>query len=185
MLEVNIQQTLLQYEEQLKKCRDLFAKKLHDYEPAWRILRLSSLTDQLYIKILRIRNIEQIGKSLIEDSIEEEYIGIVNYGIIGLIQSNMPVTEKIDISNQQALELYDRYAEATKDLMIKKNHDYGEAWRSMRLSSFTDLILSKILRIKQIEDLEGKTVVSEGIPANYQDIINYALFSLIRLSETI
>lgn len=161
----------------------LFSNKLHDYEAAWRILRLQSLTDQLYIKALRIRQIETTGTTLVNEGIEAEYIGLVNYGIIGLIQYHLGVADNIDITNSEALDLYHKYAKDIQELMLQKNHDYGEAWRSMRISSFTDLIISKILRVKQLEDLQENTLVSEGIPANYSDIVNYALFALIRLNE--
>lgn len=175
--------TAAQYAEQASRCRDLFVRKLHDYEASWRVLRLASLTDQLYIKVLRIRNIETMGKAFVADSIEDEFIGLVNYGLIGLIQSGLETSDQVDIGNEQALSLYDKVVESARMLMLQKNHDYGEAWRLMRISSFTDLILSKVLRVKQIEELEGMTEASEGIPANYQDIVNYALFALIRLNE--
>lgn len=171
--------------EQFKKivalCRNLFEKKLHDYGPAWRILRPASVTDQLLIKANRIRSIEVKGMSLVDEGIRSEFIAIVNYGIIGLIQLELGYAEVADITNEKALELYDKYAKEALELMIVKNHDYDEAWRSMRISSYTDLILMKIYRTKQIESLAGKTLVSEGIDANYQDMINYAVFGLIKL----
>lgn len=171
--------------EQFKKvvalCRNLFEKKLHDYGPAWRILRPVSVTDQLLIKANRIRSIETKGVSLVDEGIRSEFMAIVNYGIIGLIQLELGYAESADISNEEALELYDKYANEALELMIAKNHDYDEAWRSMRISSYTDLILMKIYRTKQIESLSGKTLVSEGIDANYQDMINYAVFGLIKL----
>ena len=171
--------------EQFKKivalCRNLFEKKLHDYGPAWRILRPASVTDQLLIKANRIRSIEVKGMSLVDEGIRSEFIAIVNYGIIGLIQLEQGYAEMADITNEKAIELYDKYAKEALELMIVKNHDYDEAWRSMRISSYTDLILMKIYRTKQIESLAGKTLVSEGIDANYQDMINYAVFGLIKL----
>lgn len=171
--------------EQFKKivalCRNLFEKKLHDYGPAWRILRPASVTDQLLIKANRIRSIEVKGMSLVDEGIRSEFIAIVNYGIIGLIQLELGYAEVADITNEKAIELYDKYANEALELMIVKNHDYDEAWRSMRISSYTDLILMKIYRTKQIESLAGKTLVSEGIDANYQDMINYAVFGLIKL----
>ena len=175
--------TLKQYNSQLKKCRDLFIKKTKDYGTAWRILRTSSLTDQLYIKAKRIRSIEEKGEQKVEDGVENEFIGLVNYSIMALIQLDMSDNEEIELEESKAAELYDVYSFKTRDLMMDKNHDYGEAWRDMRISSLTDLILMKLLRIKQIEDNQGKTLVSEGLDAGYQDIINYALFALIRLSE--
>ncbi|NLZ72284.1 MAG: DUF1599 domain-containing protein [Bacteroidales bacterium] len=171
--------------EQFKKivtmCRNLFEKKLHDYGPAWRILRPVSVTDQLLIKANRIRSIETKGVSLVDEGVRSEFMAIVNYGIIGLIQLELGYAESADITNEKALELYDKYANEALELMIAKNHDYDEAWRSMRISSYTDLILMKIYRTKQIESLAGKTLVSEGIDANYQDMINYAVFGLIKL----
>lgn len=172
-----------QYREQMAACRALFVQKLHDYTASWRVLRPSSLTDQLLIKVLRIRNISTIGKNLIGDSIRDEFIGLVNYGFIGIIQCELGASDGVDLSNEEALSRYDALAHQTFELMMRKNHDYGEAWRQMRISSYTDLILTKILRIKQIEDLKGATQASEGVDANYQDIVNYALFALIRLSE--
>ena len=171
--------------EQFKKvvtlCRNLFEKKLHDYGSAWRILRPVSVTDQLLIKANRIRSIETKGVSLVDEDIRSEFMAIVNYGIIGLIQLELDYADSADITNEEALKLYDKYANEALELMIAKNHDYDEAWRSMRISSYTDLILMKIYRTKQIESLSGKTLVSEGIDANYQDMINYAVFGLIKL----
>lgn len=167
---------------ELSHCRDLFAKKLHDYGAAWRILRPESLTDQIYIKAERIRTIQIKGRAQVADGIGEEFVGIVNYGIIGLIQLERGATSTPDLTAEEALVLYDRYAEATLSLMLAKNHDYGEVWRQMRLSSIVDIILSKVLRTKQIEDLGGETLASEGIAANYMDMVNYALFSLVKLN---
>ena len=173
--------TKQQFEQVMALCRDLFAKKLHDYGPAWRILRPSSVTDQLYIKANRIRSIEVKGVSLVDEGIRPEFMAIVNYGIIGLIQLELGHAGKADISNDQALALYDKYAKASLDLMLAKNHDYDEAWRGMRISSYTDLILMKIYRTKQIEALAGQTLVSEGVDANYMDMINYSVFGLIKI----
>ncbi|KXB32892.1 hypothetical protein HMPREF1869_01782 [Bacteroidales bacterium KA00251] len=175
--------TKVQFSSQLATCRTLFEKKLYDYKASWRALRPSSLTDQILIKALRIRTVSTKGESLVEDSIKDEFIGIVNYGIIGMIQCELGVADEVDLSNEEALLLYDRLADETQELMFRKNHDYGEAWRKMRISSFTDIILTKLIRIKQIEDLNEKTKVSEGVVPNYQDIVNYAIFALIRLEE--
>ena len=173
--------TKQQFEHIIGICRELFAKKLHDYGAAWRIMRPSSITDQLFIKANRIRSIEVKGIAFVNEGIRSELIGIVNYGIIGLIQLELGYTDKTDLTEQQALELYDRYSKEALQLMLKKNHDYDEAWRSMRTTSYTDLILMKIYRTKQIESLSGNTLVSEGIDANYSDMINYSVFGLIKL----
>lgn len=170
-----------QFEHVITTCRNLFAKKLHDYGAAWRIMRSSSVTDQLFIKANRIRSIEIKGVSLVNEGIRPEFMAIVNYGIIGLIQLELGYAEKEDITEAQALELYDKYAKDAMELMLKKNHDYDEAWRSMRITSYTDLILMKLYRTKQIEALSGNTLVSEGVDANYMDMINYAVFALIKL----
>ena len=170
-----------QYQEVVAECRALFAKKLHDYGASWRILRPSSLTDQIMIKALRIRSLETKAEQRVDEDVDNEYIGIVNYGIIGLIQLERTPSDKPDLSPEEALELYDQLIEETYQLMVDKNHDYDEAWRKMRISSITDIILTKIFRTKEIEDLAGKTLVSEGIAANYQDMINYAIFALIKL----
>lgn len=170
-----------QFEHVITTCRDLFAKKLHDYGAAWRIMRSSSVTDQLFIKANRIRSIEIKGVSLVNEGIRPEFMAIVNYGIIGLIQLELGYAEKEDITETQALELYDKYAKDAMELMLRKNHDYDEAWRSMRITSYTDLILMKLYRTKQIEALSGNTLVSEGVDANYMDMINYAVFALIKL----
>ena len=176
-----MEETKKQFEHVIAVCRDLFAKKLHDYGAAWRIMRPSSVTDQIYIKANRIRSIEVKGVSLIDEGIRPEFIAIVNYGIIGLIQLELGYAEKEDITEERALELYDTYADKALKLMLAKNHDYDEAWRSMRITSYTDLILMKIYRTKQIESLKGDTLVSEGVDANYMDMINYAFFGLIKL----
>ena len=173
--------TRQQFEHVISMCRDLFAKKLHDYGAAWRIMRPVSVTDQIFIKANRIRSIEIKGVTMVDEGIRPEFIGIVNYGIIALIQLDLGYAEKDDLSAQDALDLYDRYAKKAFDLMMAKNHDYDEAWRSMRISSYTDLILMKIYRTKQIEGHNGTTLVSEGIDANYLDMINYAVFGLIKL----
>ena len=167
----------------LSECRSLFAKKLHDYGASWRILRPSSLTDQLFIKASRIRSLEVTGESLVGEGIRPEFVALVNYGIVGLIQLEKGYVDHTDIDVDEALALYDRHAESTLQLMLRKNHDYGEAWRGMRVSSYTDLILTKLQRVKEIENLGGATLVSEGIDSNYMDIINYAMFGLIKLSE--
>lgn len=173
--------TKQQFEHVIAICRDLFAKKLHDYGAAWRIMRPSSVTDQIFIKANRIRSIEIKGVALVNEGIRPEFIAIVNYGIIGLIQLELGYAETDDMTEQQALDLYDKYAKAALELMLAKNHDYDEAWRSMRITSYTDLILMKIYRTKQIEALSGNTLVSEGIDANYMDMINYSVFALIKL----
>ena len=167
----------------LKNCRDLFAKKLHDYGAAWRILRPASVTDQLYIKVNRIRSIEMKGHSEVGEDVVGEFVAIVNYGLVGQIQLALgPSLGENDMTPEQALELYDKYAAEALELMMKKNHDYDEAWRLMRVSSYTDLILMKVFRTKQIEDLDGATMVSEGVAANYMDMINYAVFGLIKMT---
>lgn len=173
--------TKQQFEHVIAICRDLFAKKLHDYGAAWRIMRPSSVTDQIFIKANRIRSIEIKGVTLVNEGIRPEFIAIVNYGIIGLIQLKQGYAETDDMTEQQALEQYDKHAKAALELMLAKNHDYDEAWRSMRITSYTDLILMKIYRTKQIEALSGNTLVSEGIDANYMDMINYSVFALIKL----
>lgn len=173
--------TQKQFEKVIADCRDLFVKKLHDYGPAWRILRPSSVTDQILIKANRIRSIEIKGVAMVNEGIQPEFMGIINYGIIGLIQLELGYAEKADITNERAIELYDKYALKSMNLMLAKNHDYDEVWRSMRISSYTDLILMKIYRTKQIECLEGHTLVSEGVDANFMDMINYSVFGLIKL----
>ena len=170
-----------QFEQVIAICRSIFEKKLEDYGAAWRILRNSSVTDQIYIKASRIRSLEIKGESKIDEGIRSEFIAIVNYGVVGLIQFYSGFADLIDTSPAEAMKLYDKYLTETKELMYKKNHDYNEAWRNMRISSYTDLILMKINRTKQIEDNKGKTIASEGIDANYMDMINYSLFALIKL----
>lgn len=173
-----------QFKDTVSECRSLFEKKLHDYGASWRILRPSSLTDQLYIKAKRIRSLEIKKESLVGEGIRPEFIALINYGIIGLIQLARGFVDSVDITPAEALGLYDHYATEALELMIRKNHDYDEAWRSMRVSSYTDLILTKIERIKEIEDLHGQVLVSEGIDANYMDVINYAVFGAIKLKES-
>ena len=172
-----------QFEQAMAECRDLFGNKLHDYKASWRILRPSSLTDQLFIKAKRIRSLEIKQESLVGEGIRPEFVALINYGIVGLIQLEKGFADTVDMDNETAMALYDKYAHEALELMKRKNHDYDEAWRSMRVSSYTDLILTKIERIKEIENLSGKTLVSEGIDANYMDIINYAVFGLIKLGE--
>ena len=164
-------------------CFEIFRKKMIDYGSAWRILRLKSLTDQIFIKAQRIRNIDDKGSQKVSEGIDSEFIGILNYSVMALIQLELGVVENPDLSSEEATELYNKHMTMTKELMENKNHDYGEAWRDMRVSSLTDLIIQKLLRVKQIEDNEGKTLVSEGIDANYQDMINYAVFAMIHLNE--
>ncbi|KAA6330934.1 hypothetical protein EZS27_020414 [termite gut metagenome] len=176
-----MRETKQQFEYIISLCRDLFSKKLHDYGPAWRIMRPVSVTDQILIKVNRIRSIETKGVSMIDEDIRSEFIAIVNYGIIALIQLELGYAETADINNEKALTLYDKHSRQALELMLAKNHDYGEAWRSMRISSYTDLILMKIYRTKQIENLKGDTLVSEGVDANYMDMINYSIFGLIKL----
>ncbi len=175
--------TLNQYQKITAQCRALFEKKMKDYGVAWRILRLTSLTDQIFIKAQRIRSIQELEEQKVEEGQQSEFIGIVNYCLMALIQLEKGIAEQPDLSDDEALTLYDQHMQQTTDLMLAKNHDYGEAWRDMRVSSLTDLILQKLLRVKQIEDNQGKTLVSEGIDANYQDMINYAIFALIHLEE--
>lgn len=170
-----------QFDVVVTECRSLFSKKLHDYGAAWRIMRPSSVTDQIFIKAKRIRSLELKGVSKVDEGIKPELIGIINYGIIGLIQLQDGFVDEIDMRVDRVLQLYDQHMETVKQLMLDKNHDYDEAWRSMRIQSYTDLILMKLLRVKQIEDLQGQTLVSEGLEANYMDMINYAIFGLIRM----
>ena len=177
------QATIQQFDNALARCRDIFVKKLQDYGASWRILRPQSLTDQIYIKANRIRSLETKKESLVGDGILPEFIAIVNYGIIGLIQLEKGFAETADMTAVQATELYDRLAAETRATMIAKNHDYDEAWRLMRVQSYTDIILQKMFRTKQIEDHHGLTLVSEGVDANYQDMINYSIFAIIKLTE--
>src|ERR1035437_7628358 len=175
--------TSQQYDSVIKQCKDIFLKKMHDYGTAWRVLRTSSLTDQIFIKAQRIRSIEQKGTQKVEEDISSEYIGIINYCVISLIQNVLHDDARMELPPNEISVLFDKHIKETKDLMENKNHDYSEAWRDMRVSSLTDLILMKILRVKQIEDIIGKTLISEGVEANYMDMINYAVFALIKLKE--
>ena len=178
-----MQNTSKQYDAVVEECRNLFIKKMSDYGSAWRILRLPSLTDQIFIKAQRIRQLQENAERKVDEGEKPEFIGIINYSIMALIQLELGVAEQPDLNTDKASSLYDKHLQITKELMENKNHDYGEAWRDMRISSLTDLILQKLLRVKQIEDNQGKTLVSEGIDANYQDMINYAIFALIHHSE--
>ncbi|MFN8299935.1 MAG: DUF1599 domain-containing protein [Chitinophagales bacterium] len=175
--------TSAQFDEQIKRCREIFEKKTHDYGTSWRVLRPQSLTDQLFIKAQRIQTLEEKGTSKVDEGVESEFIGLINYSIIGLIQLQLKADKRVELPEEETMRLYDKEVAQIKSLMMAKNHDYGEAWRDMRVSSFTDLILMKLLRIKQIEDNKGKTLISEGIDAGYSDIVNYAIFALIKLNE--
>ena len=178
-----MQQTSTQYDTVIHLCRALFKKKTKDYGTAWRILRLPSLTDQLFIKVQRIRGLQENRISKVQEGQESEFMGVVNYSLMALIQMQKGVVNQPDLTADEALNYYDQQVTLTKKLMEDKNHDYGEAWRDMRVNSLTDLILQKILRVKEIENNKGKTLASEGIEANYQDMINYAVFALIHLNE--
>lgn len=175
--------TAEQFDAVLGKCHGLFEKKGKDYGTAWRILRLPSLTDQIFIKAQRLRSIEQKGTQMVDDPLEGEFIGILNYSIMALIQLERGIAEQPDMDWKEASDAFLEKANEAKALMLRKNHDYGEAWRDMRVSSYTDLILQKLLRVKQIEDNQGKTLVSEGLEANYLDMINYSAFALIKFME--
>ncbi|MBQ1752489.1 MAG: DUF1599 domain-containing protein [Paludibacteraceae bacterium] len=172
-----------EFDEAIASCKDIFTKKLYDYGGAWRIMRSESVTDQIFIKAKRIRSLEIKKESLVGEGIKPEFIGIVNYAVIGLIQLQYGAADTIDMQPDEIVKLYDHYVEEAKRLMFAKNHDYDEAWRSMRISSYTDLILMKINRTKEIEDHKGKTLISEGIDANYYDMLNYAVFGLIKIAE--
>ncbi|MEN8225132.1 MAG: DUF1599 domain-containing protein [Bacteroidota bacterium] len=176
-----MEKTAKEFENVISVCRDVFTKKMKDYGFAWRILRTPSLTDQIYIKANRIRSIESKGAAKVGEGNVPEFIGIINYSVMALIQLELGVAEDDDLDEKSGLELYNKYLEGAKNLMFKKNHDYDEAWRNMRISSLTDIILMKLLRVKQIEDNDGLTIMSEGLDANYFDIINYAVFALIQL----
>ncbi len=175
--------TNIAYSKVIEICKEIYSKKTKDYGTAWRILRTSSLTDQIFIKAQRIRTIQETGENRVGENIEDEFVAIVNYCIMALIQCNEKELAMMELPAELAIELYDKYAKQAFDLMEKKNHDYGEAWRDMRVSSLTDLILMKLLRVKQIEDNQGETLISEGIDANYFDMLNYAVFSLIHLHQ--
>jgi hypothetical protein len=177
-----MEKTISEFDSIIKKCKDIFGKKMKDYGSAFRILRISSLTDQIFIKAQRIRSIEEKGSQKIEEGVVSEFIGIVNYSIIGLIQLDLGVANQSEELNyDEVMNLFEKYSLQAKNLMLDKNHDYGEAWRDMRVSSLTDLILQKLLRVKQIEDNKGNVLISEGIDANYLDMLNYAVFALIKL----
>ena len=186
-LPANMDETLAhtanQFDRIISLCRTLFVKKTRDYGTAWRILRTSSLTDQIFIKAQRIRTLEEKGTSKVGEGIDDEFVGIINYAVMALIQMQLSETASNELSELEATSHYDEQVAITKSLMLNKNHDYGEAWRDMRVSSFTDLILMKLLRIKQIEDNKGMTLVSEGIDSGYRDILNYAVFALIQLGH--
>jgi len=177
-----MQETSQQYDAAIARCKDIFLKKMKDYGTAWRNLRPRSLTDQIFIKAQRIKSIEEKGTQKVNDDIAGEYIGIVNYCVIAMIQLELANDSRVDLPYEEVAELYGKHLARTKKLMEDKNHDYGEAWRDMRISSLTDLILMKIFRVKQIEDNDGKTIISEGVEANYMDMINYSVFALIKLN---
>lgn len=174
--------TIEQYDQVIKSCKDLFIKKTKDYGTAWRILRLPSITDQIFIKAQRIRTLEDKKVSKVNEGVVPEYIGIINYCVIALMQLQMSESDELEMEVEKVSAMFDLKIEETKNLMLDKNHDYGEAWRDMRVGSLTDLILMKLFRVKQIEDNQGNTLVSEGVDANYQDIINYSVFALIKLT---
>lgn len=178
-----MQDTSKQYDAVIEGCRSLFLNKMKDYGCAWRILRLPSLTDQIFIKAQRIRQLQESAVRKVEEDEQSEFIGIINYSVMALIQLEKGIADQPDLTPDEAISLYDEKISETKELMMNKNHDYGEAWRDMRISSLTDLIIQKLLRVKQIEDNKGKTLVSEGIDANYQDMINYSVFAMIHFSE--
>lgn len=178
-----IERTAQEYQSVIQTCKSLFEKKTRDYGTAWRILRLPSITDQIFIKAQRIRSIQEKGVQKVDDPIRDEFVGIINYCLIALIQIQLEASSKMEMSYEELAPLYNAAADETFQLLQNKNHDYGEAWREMRVTSITDIILMKLLRVKQIEDNQGKTLVSEGVKANYQDMINYAVFALIKLDE--
>jgi len=178
-----VEQTLRQYNSVLAQCRTLFEKKTSDYGTAWRILRPPSLTDQMFIKAMRIRSIQEAGQQKVNEPIEDAFMALVNYGIMALIQLHLPEDAPLDLPPEVALQYYDQQVAQTRALMMAKNHDYGEAWRQMRIPAITDLILMKLLRLRQLEERQGQTIVSEGVEGNYRDIVNYAIFALILLQE--
>jgi hypothetical protein len=173
------EQTVGEYKQVIKACKDIFLKKTQDYGTAWRVLRLPSITDQIFIKAQRIRSIQEKGAQKVDDDISGEFIGIINYCVIALIQMNLTDSDTMEMAVEELEPLYDKHVNQTMELLMNKNHDYGEAWRDMRVASITDIVLMKLLRVKQIEDNEGKTIISEGIDANYMDMINYAVFCMI------
>ncbi|MEQ8301902.1 MAG: DUF1599 domain-containing protein [Cyclobacteriaceae bacterium] len=177
-----IDKTATEYKQVIASCKELFAKKTHDYGTAWRVLRLSSITDQIFIKAQRIRSIQEKGTQKVGDPVKDEFVGIINYCLIAMIQASLKDSDKMEMNFSELEPLYDKAVADTLGLLQNKNHDYGEAWREMRVSSITDIILMKLLRVKQIEDNAGKTLVSEGVIANYQDMINYSVFALIKLN---
>lgn len=178
-----MEETIYQYDEVIGKCRELFTNKMRDYGSSWRVMRLPSLTDQIFIKAFRIRGLQENEVRKVDEGELSEFIGIINYCVMSLIQIDKGVVNRPDMSIDDVINLYDEKIELTKKLMMDKNHDYGEVWRDMRVSSITDLIIQKLFRVKQMEDNKGIVVVSEGIDANYQDMINYAVFSIILLTE--
>ena len=178
------EQTINEYKEVISACKGLFEQKTKDYGTAWRILRLPSITDQILIKAQRIRSIQEKGVQKIDEGIYGEFVAIVNYCIIAMIQQHLGDDERTELPANETVAYYDQFADETRELLLNKNHDYGEAWRDMRISSITDIILMKLFRVKQIEDNQGKTLVSEGVKANYQDMINYAVFCLIKLKDS-
>ena len=180
-LKIMVEKTAAEYKEVISMCKALFEKKTRDYGTAWRILRLPSITDQIFIKAQRIRSIQEKGVQKVGDPVKDEFVAIINYCIIAIMQMELENSSSMDMTFEQLDPLYDRAAEETFNLLQNKNHDYGEAWRDMRVTSITDIILMKLLRVKQIEDNSGRTLVSEGIKANYQDMLNYAVFALIKL----
>ncbi len=176
-------ETNRQFDSAMALCRDIFSRKLNDYGPSWRMMRPESITDQIYIKAKRVRSLEIKKEAMVDEGILPEFIAIVNYGLVGLIQLRYGFADDVDMTSERALELYDGFADEARKLMKAKNHDYDEAWRGMRINSYTDLILTKLQRAKQIEDHSGKTEVSEGIDSNYMDMVNYAVFGIIKLTE--
>jgi hypothetical protein len=178
-----VNQTTKQFDEVMTSCRDIFVKKTKDYGTSWRVMRPKSLTDQIFIKAKRIQTIDNKGKNLVQDSIDDDYKGIINYCILALIQIALKDDLEVELSPTRATNLFDGKVQEIKDLMLMKNHDYGEAWRDMRVSSFTDLVLMRLMRLKQIEDNNGSTLISEGPESNYMDIVNYCVFALIKLGE--
>lgn len=178
-----INQTSTQYDNVIAKCRSIFLNKSKDYGTSWRVMRLSSIADQIFIKAQRIRTIEEKGSKQIDEGVESEFMGIINYCVIGLIQLELKTSDNMDIDIDQLTNLYDKHINETKTLMMQKNSDYGEAWRNMLVSTFTDMILMRLLRIRQIQQVDGKTIMSEGVDANLQDMINYSVFALIHLTE--
>lgn len=181
---ISVKNTLVQYDRAFDLCKDVFVKKAQDYGLSWTVLRPSSIADQMYIKAKRIRTIEELGVQSIPDGIEQEYVGLVNYGIMALIQLKHQLDESSGLSISQVVKWYEETRDEVRELMVMKNSDYGEAWRDMRISSFTDMILMKLLRVREIEQNDGRTIISEGLPANYSDMVNYAIFALIKLEES-